>query len=122
LSSNLVGSTTVNCYTSGGSWTDGGYNIENVDTCGFTGTSLKNTNPQLLELNFNAGTTHTFGLSRSSPAIDRIPLATNGCGTAVTVDQRGVLRPIDGDKNGVRACDVGAYEYNFWAFLPKLQK
>jgi hypothetical protein len=41
---------------------------------------------------------------KGSPAINAIPKATNGCGTEVKTDQRGVSRP-QGKK-----CDIGAFE------------
>ena len=39
-----------------------------------------------------------------SPAINAIPKATNGCGTEVKTDQRGVKRPQGS------GCDTGAFE------------
>jgi hypothetical protein len=39
-----------------------------------------------------------------SPALNAIPKATNGCGTEIKTDQRGVKRP-QGNK-----CDIGAFE------------
>lgn len=48
-----------------------------------------------------------FPLAPWSVAIDA---GTNaGC---PAVDQRGVARPLDGDGDGLAACDVGSYEYN----------
>jgi CSLREA domain-containing protein len=92
-----------------------------ADTCGFSGTSLKNTDPLLLGLDNYGGTTSTMALAKSSPAIDRIPSGVNGCGTTLPTDQRGFLRPLDGNLDGTAACDVGAYEYNYWLnFLPSV--
>ncbi len=39
-----------------------------------------------------------------SPALDQIPAGMYGCGTSITADQRGVIRP---QGNG---CDIGAYK------------
>jgi len=52
----------------------------------------------------NGGPTKTIALLAGSPAIDTIPVGTNGCGSTITQDQRGVSRP-----QGSR-CDIGAYE------------
>jgi hypothetical protein len=45
-----------------------------------------------------------MALSAASPALDRIPAGSAGCGTTVAADQRGVARPQGS------GCDVGAYE------------
>ncbi|MGB3906748.1 MAG: PEP-CTERM sorting domain-containing protein, partial [Anaerolineae bacterium] len=40
------------------------------------------------------------------PALNRIPHSTNGCGTTINVDERGVSRP----QPPGGSCDVGAFE------------
>ncbi len=52
----------------------------------------------------NGGPTQTIALLTGSPAIDAIPQGTNGCGTSIPTDQRGVNRPQG------TGCDIGAYE------------
>jgi hypothetical protein len=51
-------------------------------------------------------TTPTMALGEGSPAIDAG--ASVGC---PATDQRGVGRPIDGDKDGTATCDIGAFEF-----------
>ena len=58
----------------------------------------------------NGGPTQTIALLGGSAALDAIPVRANGCGTAVTTDQRGKVRPFDGDGDGVAQCDIGAFE------------
>jgi hypothetical protein len=88
----------------------GGYNIIG-NTTGTTilniqGTDQTNTNPNLLPLALNGGATRTHAFSRNSAANDRgFPTALLG-----TFDQRGAVRNADGDRNGARFADVGAYE------------
>jgi CSLREA domain-containing protein len=97
--------------------TDGGYNIEDGTTCGFTApTSHSNMDPQLDPAGLvpNGGPTATIALLSGSPAIDVIPPGTNACGTGVTTDQRGVTRPFGA------GCDVGAYEADYRGFLPPI--
>jgi hypothetical protein len=53
----------------------------------------------------NGGPTQTHALLPGSPAIDR---GDNTGGSAA--DQRGVARPRDGDGNGSRVADIGAFE------------
>jgi predicted outer membrane repeat protein len=59
----------------------------------------------------NGGPTETHALLAGSVAIDAATDCTEVDGlTAVTEDQRGVMRPIDGDGDSTADCDVGAYE------------
>jgi uncharacterized repeat protein (TIGR01451 family) len=95
-----------NCASLGGALSDGGHNLDSATTCGLTGAGDKSsTNPVLGALASNGGQTQTMALSSPSPAIDGIPSGTNGCGTTVNTDQRGVARPQGS------GCDMGAYEY-----------
>jgi hypothetical protein len=85
--------------------TDGGYNLEDNDTCGLSASSsLTETVPMVLPLADNGGATWTNAILPGSPAIDVIPPVTNGCGSTFMTDQRGVSRP---QWNG---CDIGSYE------------
>jgi hypothetical protein len=61
--------------------------------------------PMLAPLANNGGPTRTHALLAGSPAIDQGD--NNG---APTTDQRGVSRPRDGDGNGSRIVDIGAFE------------
>jgi hypothetical protein len=85
--------------------TDGGYNVEDTDTCGFTqGTgSLPNTDPLLdpAGLADNGGPTQTIALLPNSPAVDLV--GQEAC-PPPEIDQRGVERPQG------EACDAGAFE------------
>jgi hypothetical protein len=94
---------------------DDGDDIDNDDTVNDpTGESIVGNadgyvgggpNPLLGPLQNNGGPTETHALLMFSPAID-------GCTSCpVLTDQRGVLRPVDGDLDGTADCDVGAYEY-----------
>lgn len=77
----------------------GGGNLDNGNTCKFTGPSDKiNTDPLLKPLSNYGGTTLTRALNAGSPAIDGG--VSQGC---PATDQRGVARS--------GACDTGAYEY-----------
>lgn len=95
-----------NCY---GPNADGGYNLDDGTSCGFSTTnhSLPNTNPLLdpAGLKDNGGATQTIALLSGSPTIDAIPPGVNGCGTTITTDQRGVNRPQG------PGCDIGAFEF-----------
>lgn len=109
-----------NCGCSGGSATCApgrivslGYNLESADTCGldFTG-DVVDTDPLLLALADNGGPTETHALQHtangdavSSPAVD-----TGDSDNCPNNDQRGGLRPADGNLDGTFDCDVGAFE------------
>ena len=89
--------------------TSNGYNIGSMggDACGLSltaTTDLTSTNSLLGPLQDNGAGLPTHLPQAGSPAINRIPAGTNGCGTTVTADQRGIARPQ------ASACDVGALE------------
>jgi len=132
LSNNVVAGGEVareaNCGCSGGTaicptgrMVSTGYNIndEEVDSCSLSLplNDMPATDPLLLPLTNNGGLTETHGLPSqvlgaavTSPAIDsahdlRCP----------NNDQRGSLRPDDGDGDGTYVCDVGAFEL----FVPR---
>lgn len=52
----------------------------------------------------NNGLTQTHALRPRSPAVD------TGIGSCTQQDQRGSMRPRDGDGDGMALCDLGAYE------------
>jgi hypothetical protein len=83
-----------------GGITDGGYNLADDTSCGFSGTSLSDT-PAGLDptgLQNNGGPTQTIALEPGSAAIGAVTNASLCSGT----DQRGVPRPTP--------CDIGAYQ------------
>jgi hypothetical protein len=60
----------------------------------------------------NGGSTETHALLPGSPAIDAgAAVCTDASGAPLTTDQRGRPRPIDGNGDGMRACDIGAFEF-----------
>jgi hypothetical protein len=80
--------------------TDGGANVADDATCGFSFTG----DPGLAVKPDNAGgDTDVLALAATSPAVDRVPTGDN-C-PAGAVDQRDVSRPQGA------ACDAGAFEY-----------
>ncbi len=113
----IYSNTTGNC--AGNAITSLGYNLDGGNTCGFSDTSdLTNTNPLLGHLQYNGGwhfLFQTHALLPGSPAINKIPFGTNGCGATITTDQRGASRPIGS------SCDIGAYEAAY-LFLPLILK
>jgi len=72
---------------------------------GYTGEGNINLDPLLGPLADNGGFTLTHMLLPGSPAID-----TGSPSVCPATDQRGYVRPIDGDGNGSSKCDMGAIE------------
>ena len=105
----------VNC---SGSLADGGHNIDDGATCGFTGTRCSNTagtsmcnvsNPGLATaLASNGGPTKTIALEAGSPAIGAGDETACAAAAVNNLDQRGFVRPGMGATN----CSIGAYEFN----------
>ena len=101
-----------------GSVTDGGHNIDDGTTCGFTGTgcttttgtSFCSTSPVLdpTGLQNNGGPTQTIALQASSPAINAGDESVCTAPPVNNLDQRGYVRP----GVGATSCPIGAYEYN----------
>jgi len=111
----LAASTGDNCV---GTIIDGGYNIADDKSCGFSKTGMADNgdgvDPMLAGgLANNGGPTFTIALLMGSPAIDAIPLAS--CTdqatppNPLTTDQRGYVRPSPAHPT---MCDIGAYEDN----------
>jgi Right handed beta helix region len=92
------------CY---GTITDGGYNLDSDNTCGFgTPNSISGVDPMLGPLAFNGGPTKTHALLEGSPAIDK------GNSFGATTDQRGETRASNfvGIPNTGDGSDIGAFE------------
>ncbi len=99
----VAGNVGANCSNS---VTSQGYNIEDANTCGLNQTGDQiNTDPLLDTLGDDGGLTLTHAIFPGGPAVD------SGTNTgAPTTDQRGELRPVDGDLDLTATTDVGAYE------------
>ncbi|WP_154222583.1 right-handed parallel beta-helix repeat-containing protein [Marinicella rhabdoformis] len=102
-----------------------------------SGTPLLVSRNNIIGQNGNSGTNHVFDLSDVTPpgSVDTViePILVDNGGTSMThlpilgglaidsgssscelnrVDQRGFIRPWDGNSDGVSLCDVGAVELN----------
>ena len=98
-----------------GAFTSGGHNLigDGSGSTGFrdgnrgdrVGTTIDPIDPGLAPLANNGGPAWTHALLAGSPAIDR----GDNTGAPAT-DERGVARPRDGDGNGSRIVDIGAFE------------
>lgn len=91
-----------------------GYNLEDGDTCALDQTGdQKNTDPLLVALTDKGGLTETHPITHSfvnasdpdSPAVD-----AGDDSNCPNNDQRGSMRPVDGDGINSAECDIGAFE------------
>jgi hypothetical protein len=97
-----------------------GHNIDSDGSCGLGDASdLSETDPQLAPRRDNGGSTPTYAVAPGSPALDA--LAPAACRfdhdgdpatpeTRLRVDQRGAVRPLDGNGDGFAFCDIGSFE------------
>ncbi len=104
LTNTILANNGPNCTSAPGFIIDGGHNLDDGTTCGFSAKrSLNNTNPMLdpTGLADNGGATQTIAVESGSPAI-------NVARCVAKTDQRGYMRP----GTGATLCTIGAYEYN----------
>ncbi len=118
LRSTIIANSPVGGNCLGTTITSLGYNLDSGNTCAFAASGdLTDTNPMLGPIGNLGGPTQIAPLYIGSAAIDHIPNGTNGCGTDITTDQRGVVRPINS------TCDIGAVEGAFYPlYLPLILK
>ncbi len=130
LSNTIIADNTGDVPDCSGDFVSGGWNLIGDNTfCNFTpstGDQIGDVeggdppvDPLLAPLADNGGTTLTHALLDGSPAIDTAdPADPAGAGTCETEDQRGEMRPFDGDDDGTAVCDIGAFELQTAAIPP----
>ena len=107
----IAGNTGGDCVAGGGTFDSTGNNIDSDASCGLSEDSDRPaTDPQLGPLADNGGPitrgfTSTHLPSPTSPALD----GGNAMDCPGT-DQRGQIRPVDSNGDGVAVCDIGAVE------------
>jgi hypothetical protein len=117
----LAGSTAGGeCAGDNPTYIDGGYNMADDGTCAFnaigSANSVSAASLNLGTLASNGGPTQTIAPRVGSAVIDVIPNGTNGCGTTLTKDQRGITRPQN------LTCDIGAFEFSPNDLLPIIKR
>jgi hypothetical protein len=98
-----------------GTLTSLGYNlIQKINGCSLNGLNinLSRIQPLLGPLQNNGGATWTHALLAGSPAIDAGNPAgcTDENNVILLTDQRGYVRPVDGNADTISICDIGAFE------------
>lgn len=109
----LANNSPIDCYNSAGDTIATNTNnlIEvNAASGHMCGTASLTSDPMLGALTNNGGSTPTFALLAGSPAIDAGNNAVCTAAPVNNVDQRGISRSSDGDKNGTATCDIGSFE------------
>ena len=109
-----------NCGCSGGSVSCApgrmvslGHNLENADTCELgLASDLINTDSQLLALADNGGPTETHALqhTQNGDPVNSAAVDAGDTDNCPNNDQRGSIRPADGNLDDTFECDIGAYE------------
>jgi len=106
LASSIISGAAAN-HCTGDPIMSGDFNVDSNGTCGLSGAHDRNdVDPQLGPLADNGGPTLTHLPAAASAAIDGGD--PNDC---PATDQRGQVRPTDGNGDGVPVCDVGAVEF-----------
>ena len=105
------------CWVENGAMVDNGYNLDSDNSCNLDpeNGSLPGVDPLLGPLQDNGSPTWTHELLPGSPAID-----AGDDSKGLSIDQRGVPRPLDGDDDGVAVCDIGSYEREYPPISPNL--
>jgi CSLREA domain-containing protein len=117
------------CHTQPGTpLISGGYNLiqdaSNCELSGDTATDITGQVAALLPLQLNEKRTFSHALSSLSPAVDAGHPALPGseAGACLPHDQRGLSRPVDGNRDQTARCDIGAYELGLTTYLPLVFK
>lgn len=108
LSNTLVKTNSAGGNCAGNPVNNNGFNLQFPGvTCGTTIPSL---DPMLKPLTSNGGPTQTMSLNMGSPAIDKGSNFICAAAPINNLDQRGAVRPVDGNGDSKIICDIGAYE------------
>lgn len=84
-------------------------NLANLIEDGSCNPTISN-DPLLEALANNGGPTETHALMPTSPAVDAGDNTACAALPVSSLDQRGELRPVDGNGDSILTCDIGAYE------------
>jgi hypothetical protein len=115
IAGNLDNSVIIRNRDCSGTLTSLGYNlIQKINGCSLNGLNinLSRIQPLLGPLQDNGGATWAHALLTGSPAIDAGNPAgcTDENNVILLTDQRGYVRPVDGNADTISACDIGAFE------------